>query len=66
MRRRAKQVGPVTTNGVAAREHAAAQLRLDATHAMTPEVRRLARQLRELRERNHFAEMIEYAMRSQR
>lgn len=55
-KQRADDVG----SGQAARIQA--ERALDAERARTPEVIRLARELRELRQRNHFAEAIGKAM----
>lgn len=63
LRRRAR--GPVVDVEAQAAVHRS-QMQLDAAHRQEPEVRRLVRQLADIREANHFAEMIQSAFREHR
>jgi hypothetical protein len=51
---------PASTGEVARRE---AERHLDEVNAQWPEIRRVARSLRAMRERNHFGEAIQEIMR---
>lgn len=52
---------PSSASGTEARERA--EIDLAESQARWPEVNTVARSLRELRERNHFAEQIQYTFR---